>query len=129
MPPASKVLVAHLDAEDVYWGTAEITPEEVTSDHVPLPNGCDLPPGRYKWDKAAHTFVSLSDLRQRAVEQPVALNALAWALLALSAAGSQLPAPCLVWLDWYIDTIDFLVAGMQIDQVMLVDYKHKRGHK
>lgn len=125
-PPAA-VTVARLDAAGVYLGTEQIPADQVTADHVQLPDGCDLPPGKYGWDRDKRAFVPLADAQQRAVEQPVALNALAWLLLAQYAAGMPLPAPCMAWLDWYVKTIDFGIPGIETDRALLARYLTDRG--
>jgi len=101
------VAVARLDADGVYHGTDEIPDDQVTDDHVLLPDGCDLPLGKYAWDRDKASFVPLANPQQRAESAPLALNALAWLLLAQWDAGTVLPPPCLEWLDFYIKTIDF----------------------
>jgi len=121
------VTVARLDAAGVYLGTEEIRADQVTDGHVPLPDGCDLPPGKYGWDRAKRAFVPLADAQQRAVEQPVALNALAWSLLAQFGAGAPLPTPCLLWLDWYVKTIDFGIPDIETHRALLRRYTTDRG--
>jgi hypothetical protein len=44
-----RMQVARLDADGVFQGVEEIDLAQLTVDHVPLPDGCDLPPGRYRW--------------------------------------------------------------------------------
>lgn len=121
--------VAKLDADGVYQGVDAIPSSAVTDEHVPLPGGCDLPPGRYFWSREKSTFLPLASPQQRAVEAPIALNALAWALLAMDGAGMRLSRPCLDWLDVYIKTIDFGIPGGEVDGALLNGYLQKRGMK
>lgn len=124
-PPT--VAVARLDADGVYHGIDQIAVDQVSDDHVLLPDGCDLPPGKYFWDRTAKSFMPLANPQQRAIEAPVALNALAWGLLAMHGAGMRLSRPCLDWLDFYIKTIDFGIPGTEIDRGLLQDYLTERG--
>lgn len=126
-PPT--VAVAILDSAGVYHGIEQIPADRVTDDHVLLPDGCDLPLGRYFWDRDQATFMPLANPQQRAVEAPVALNALAWGLLAMHGAGMRLSRPCLDWLDFYINTIDFGIPGVEVDGALLADYMQKRNLK
>jgi len=52
----SPVMVAILDANSVYQGMETIAAAAVTAAHVPLPDGCDLPPNRFFWDAARGCF-------------------------------------------------------------------------
>lgn len=124
-PPPALIAVARLDAEGIYQGIDLIPADQVAADHVPLPDGCDLPPGRYAWDRAQKTFAPLASPQQRAVEAPVALNALAWGLLAQYDTGMVLPPPCLDWLDYYVRTIDFGYATSPLLQRYVAERKLK----
>lgn len=127
-PPT--VAVARFDAAGVYQGIEQIPADQVTDNHVPLPDGCDLPSGRYFWDRDKATFMPLASPQQRAVEAPVALNALAWGLLAMHAAGMRLPKASLNWLDHYIGTIDFLGShGSNEEAALMQAYAIERGIK
>jgi hypothetical protein len=121
------VAVAKLDADGVYQGLDAIPVADVTDTHVLLPDGCDLPPGKYLWSREKSTFLPLASPQQRAVEAPVALNALAWGLLAMDDAGLRLSRPCLDWLDYYIRTIDFGIPGVEVDGALLAAYQEKRS--
>lgn len=55
--PPAKVKVAILDEKDVFQGVTEIDPGQVTELHVLLPDGCDLPTGKYCWDRAMGAFM------------------------------------------------------------------------
>lgn len=129
VPPETPatLAVARLDADGVYHGIDHLPADQVTADHVPLPDGCDLPPGCYRWDRASSAFVPLAGPQQRAVEAPVALNALAWGLLAMHGAGLRLPPAAAAWLDVYVKTIDFGVPGTEIDQALLHKYMTERA--
>jgi hypothetical protein len=50
------VQVANLDADKVFQGVVDIPRADVTDAHVLLPRGCDLPPGKYRWDSNELTF-------------------------------------------------------------------------
>ena len=104
----AKVLVARLDGHDVYHGTEEMDAADVTPMHVPLPGGCDLAPGKYRWDRTRKTFLPLRDHKTTIEQPPLALNALALGFIALHAEGRSLPTETLDWLDYYISTMDFV---------------------
>lgn len=57
--PPSMVQIALLDADGVYQGIGEIDESEVTQEHVMLPDGCDLPVGKYFWDDVNKTFMPI----------------------------------------------------------------------
>lgn len=120
------IAVARLDAAGVYQGIDTIKLCQLTPEHVPLPDGCDLPPGRYFWDREKATFLPISIPQQLGAEAPAALNALAWALLAEFGAGTYVPEPCLDWLDFYIRSVDFSAPGAGADRALLADYIQKR---
>ena len=54
---AEMAKVAVLDEDGVYQGMQDIPLSALTPDHVHLPDGCDLPPGRYWWDAKNKTFM------------------------------------------------------------------------
>lgn len=84
------VAVARIDADSVYQGIDMIAADQVGEDHVLLPDGCDLPPGRYAWDKAAATFMPLEGARAPSAQQPLATDALVIALLDLHARATAM---------------------------------------
>lgn len=51
--------IAVLDEDGVYQGLREIPLNDLAPDHVHLPDGCDLPPGRYKWDADVKAFMPI----------------------------------------------------------------------
>jgi hypothetical protein len=53
------VQVAILDADGIYQGAEHIAESQVTDAHVLLPDGCDLPPGRYRWEHELKAFMPL----------------------------------------------------------------------
>lgn len=53
----AKVQVARLDENGIYHGIDQIAPEDMTDQHVHLPDGCDLPPGKYRWDSNIKAFL------------------------------------------------------------------------
>lgn len=62
------VTVAIIDSAGIYHGMEQIKKSDVTSTHVQLPDGCDLPPGKYGWDQKHNCFMPTKDylLEQRA---------------------------------------------------------------
>lgn len=111
---AQLVQVAKLDAADTYLGLEMLPADQITADHVQLPDGCDLPPGKYYWDRSASTFLPLRSPQAVAEESPLALNALAWMLLAMwSENRVPIPSASLRWLDFYVKTIDFCIPDNQ----------------
>ena len=103
-----KMTVARLDAHDVYHGTEELDAADVTPMHVPLPGGCDLAPGKYRWDRTRKTFLPLRDDKATREPPPLALNAIALGFIVLHVQGDTLPPETLAWLDYYIGTMDFV---------------------
>lgn len=79
------VAVARLDAAGIYQGIDIVAADQVGEDQVLLHDGCDLPPGKYAWDRAAATFVPLLGKSAPSAEQPLAADALVAALLDLHA--------------------------------------------
>jgi hypothetical protein len=127
-PPEAMVLVAVLDANQVFQGTKAIPASEVTDKDFLLPDGCDLPPGQYRLDWEKGCFLPLHDLSALKASEPVALNALAWLMVSLDATGTPLPTPSREWLDFYVTSIDFADGrGTPAEVAMLRAYAEKRG--
>ena len=100
VPEINKVTVARLDAFGIYQGIDEICDADLTDAHVQLPNGCDLPHGKYRWDKTRGAFVAIDEKKE--LEQPPdALRALAIGFIWMHDLGMELPAETLAWLDSY----------------------------
>lgn len=102
----AKITVALLDEGGVYQGVAEIDAADLKDGDVHLPNGCDLQPGRYRWDAVGKTFVPLRNGPADKVREPDALLAIAAGLDACRSQGIKLPPVTLAWLDWYSKTWD-----------------------
>jgi hypothetical protein len=97
--------IAILDSNGVYHGIEEIHPDNMQSHHVELPDGCDLPPGKYRWDGS--TFRPITDPERIKISNPDAFNAIAIGFIALHQQGIKLPEETEEWLDHYITTQDF----------------------
>ena len=102
------VTVATLDAGDLYQGTQEISEDELTDAHIHLPNGCDLPIGKYRFDRERKTFIDAKGANTAETPAPNASRAIAISLIALHEQGLPLPLETLAWLDYYTSSIDFL---------------------
>lgn len=106
-----KTLIAMLGFGGVYLGTQEIDADSLEPGHVHLPDGCDLPSGKYRWDADRKTFVPLESPAAVALREPHALNAIAAGFLAMWDAGIPLARVTLGWLDFYVRSIDFSDAA------------------
>lgn len=99
--------LAVLDEQGVLTGFEEIEAENHTPppDRVEVPGGCDLVPGRYRWD--GDQFVPIP-LRGGAgiPEEPNTLRAIARGFMALRDQGTELPGETLDWISWYERSID-----------------------
>ena len=120
-----KVQVARLDANGIYQGIDEIDADDLTETHVHLPNGCDLPPGTYRWDNDRKTFIALQRDDEAAAPDPHALRSIAVGLMALQQHGLTLPAETLNWLDFYCTSIDFM-GNLNDETAALVELFLKR---
>lgn len=128
--PVPLIPVARLDADGLYAGLDHLPEAEITEDHIVLPDGCDLPPGQYRWDRERQSFIHAGEPEQRAVESLPPLNALAWALLAMWNANLNLPGKAARWLDGHIQTIDFVGSAEGADEAQTVTaYTKERGLK
>ncbi|HEY3432557.1 MAG TPA: hypothetical protein VGK09_08415 [Rhodocyclaceae bacterium] len=122
------VEVAMLDAAGVYQGTKRIPADQMTTADFPLPDGCDLPVDQYRLDREKGCFLPIHDPFEAKASDPVALNAQAWLMLAINSAGIPLPTVTLEWLDYYVNSIDFVGSkGTVAEFDMLRRYKEKRG--
>ena len=97
--------IAKLDENNIYHGIEEIEDDALQPHHVELPDGCDLPPGKYKWE--GRTFIPITDSLRIKINHPDALNAIAIGFISLQQDGILLPDETLEWLDHYITTQDF----------------------
>jgi hypothetical protein len=126
--PAPLTPVARLDADGLFDGLDHLPESEITEDHIVLPDGCDLPPGQYRWDRERQSFIHAGAPEMRAAESLPPLNALAWGLLTMWNANLTLPAKSARWLDGYIQTIDFVGSSESADEAQIVAaYAKERG--
>ncbi len=127
-PKTTKIAV--LDAAGVYQGEQEIPLADLTPDHVHLQDGCDLPPGQYRWDAVKQTFLPLRPDKQRMKEQsPQALNAIALGFIAGIEQGVKLPPETLAWVDAHIVTLDFVAPYSTETAAMIERYKNARFNR
>lgn len=122
----STVQVARLDANSIYQGVDEIDPGELTDSHVHLPNGCDLPPGKHRWDVQQKTFVPLQQGEDVDKPDPHALRSIAIGLMAIHEQGMPLPEETLQWLDFYSSSMDFLGDFSEPTVAMIKRYRQSR---
>ena len=110
---ATTILVAKLDIDSTYIGTEIIDKSSLTSDHIPLPMGCDLPIGMYRWDSASKAFTPISK-RQKVMGTPSqeadALTAIAYGFVALATQGLSIPSQTLAWAKQQLTSIDAVGA-------------------
>lgn len=126
--PAPLIPVARLDAAGLYIGLDHLPEAGITKDHIVLRDGCDLPPGQYRWDRERQSFVHAGTPEQRAVESLPPLNALAWGLLAMWNADMTLPDKSARWLDAYVTTLDFAGSwGSEEERKIVFAYAQERG--
>ena len=67
------MLVALLDAQDIFIGMVDINPRDATDRHLTRINECDLPVNRYKWipdrdNLMGGSFVAKAYLDRLAIE-------------------------------------------------------------
>lgn len=98
--------VARLNSEGVYYGIDVILKQDLTDHHVHLPHGCDLPPGKYRWDFNKKAFVPLPKGTKPVEYQPHTVNAIALGFIYLYSKGAVFPKETIDWLDYYMTTID-----------------------
>jgi hypothetical protein len=103
--------LARLDKNQVLVGFTEAGPKtwKTRGYQVAVPDGCDLEPGRYRWDGA--TFVALPPAGgQDALEEPDAVRAIALGFAKISET-VELPQETLDWLDHYDTSIEGRMPG------------------
>ena len=70
IPVVEIITVAVLDENDIFIGMAAIHPSEINPQrHLPQVGTCDLPSGKYKWNREAETFEHLAPLGRRHAER------------------------------------------------------------
>ena len=103
------IKVAKLDAAGVFQGVGEVA--KLTDLHLPLDQiggECDLPPGKYRWDRQRKTFVPL---RAAAVAPARDVPTLERAVYALIKRMDMPPEDAQRWADWYETTIEAQAAA------------------
>src|SRR5579872_2749231 len=66
LPVIEYVSVSVLDENDIFIGMALVPPEKVDQQrHLPQVPACDLPIGKYKWNRETETFEHLAPLGLR----------------------------------------------------------------
>ncbi len=95
--------VAVLDDQGVYLGLTLVSAaNELTSNHLPDINECDLPAGQYKWNKAKLCFERTPQASTaRKVTEAHTLYAIAQGFKSLAAKGHEFPEVTKNWLSWY----------------------------
>lgn len=63
------ISVAILDEQGFYQGVQHIAESELTDAHVQVPPDCDLPIGKYYWDKQRKTFMPDRELAIAAMKE------------------------------------------------------------
>jgi hypothetical protein len=99
-------LIALLDQAGVLTGYEEVEAGEVPGrvGRIPVPDGCDLVPGKYRWD--GKSFIPINQNKQdAAAADPDAMRAIAHALMAIR-DGEPLPPDTLQWLHFYQTSFD-----------------------
>jgi len=112
--PVAMVQVAQLDDNGVYHGLIHVAESDITDAHVLLPDGCDLPPNKYYWDREQGTFVVAEQkhLEPRIFKDADSLDAIAKGFSALHAAGLPLPPETIEWLQNYRTPIDQMAGNV-----------------
>lgn len=103
--------VAVLDEAGLLTGfeTVERGPDwKPATNQVPVPDGCDLAPGRYRWVAPQHAFLPVAPAAPGIEAEPNALRALA---LDLAARRETAPAESVAWADWYLKSLDAKGGG------------------
>lgn len=100
--------VADLDANGVYWGVKGIPDEELTNDHVEVPEDCDLTSGAYIW--SGGTFVPMQKKRVFATPEQITSDHCMYEMIKYlrdeaAANGKEIPAYCSIWASAYEDKL------------------------
>lgn len=72
---------------------------------VAVPDGCDLAPGRYRWDGKTFLPLAPDGSQDRLEQEPDAIRAIALGFVKLSET-VELPEATLLWLESYTRTRD-----------------------
>lgn len=111
-PPAPRKVARIHPVDGTFLGMTEIEPALIDPaqhlDAAEIGGECDLPPGKYRWDRAEKTFKPIIERLQGndPVFTPPAELALFGVIAALRRANIELPAPSADWADAYRKTID-----------------------
>lgn len=78
------------------------------ADGIAVPVGCDLDPGKYRWNAPAARFDHIPEaFGERPALPPDQVKAIARGFMAIRDARLvRLPAATLAWLDWYATSMD-----------------------
>jgi hypothetical protein len=100
------MLVALLDAEFTLKGYETVEGDGSPSQYrIPFPGGCDLPPGKYRWDHDRGAFLPTRNGPEESVQRPNVLKAIARGFMAVR-DGKPLPKATLDWLKDYEQSMD-----------------------
>jgi hypothetical protein len=106
--PPVMVRAARLDEAGVFQCVDDLPEAELTPLHLPQIPECDLPPGAYRWDATAATFVALpKKSAEQQMKEPSTLRAIARGFMSLQQAGHVFPDETRDWLAWYAQSVDF----------------------
>lgn len=95
--------VATLNENGVLTGY-ETIPGEPTIHQIPVPEDCDLTPGKYRWD--GQTFVPVLPI-EGSVDAPLStIHAIAHGFAALYNQGNDLHPLTVKWLRDYVKSVD-----------------------
>lgn len=100
--------VAQLDATAMLVGFAEVEDWRDGDPGIPVPEGCDLATGQYRWNQELVRFdpVHEQDLAIEKVNAPIPLKAIGRALLDLQAQGFKFNKYTVDWLKFFKGSID-----------------------
>jgi hypothetical protein len=102
------VTLALLDDGGLLTGYETGPAASATDRRIVVPEGCDLAPGKYRWDGEA--FLPLRPAQPSSEAEPDALRAMALFVMA-AANGKPAPAEAVAWAEWYLKSIDARKAG------------------
>lgn len=100
-----KVFAARLDDRGVYQGVDELDSAEALTDrHLPEVTECDLPPGKYRWNRERKTFEALEHASVRAAVDVPSVEEIVYELA--GHLGEKASPAVIKWMDWYRSSID-----------------------
>lgn len=97
------VSIAHLDANNVYWGVETIERTALTPEHVEVPPHCDLEPGSYLWNAVAKRFDPIRRDKRTPRADGVSLEEAVYELTKL--ISGPLPPRLARWAEQYNNSI------------------------